>query len=452
MRILKPAAMNNVELTNLKEASSYTNNDIAKMAKKIVLNIYISGWRSGEINIGLSLDKDDPLFNIDTLFDKLLFKVKNLLMAINKDLDFKVNLNINFGDGLLKNDTNTVRYLIDKEGLSNLYKLQEKMRQHHYGQLFFHESSYDPTHWDLSQVIRANNHIDNLIKKIEENNLSPFEALLFICTWAQKNLCFKDSYLDDGGFSHEKNNTIVSALNTKGVMCVGFSQFVMAIVKRLSFDYFKDGSILMPNGMMAVSFREPKLNGKEPFSADHSQSKYYLIDKKYQMEGEVIADVLGTSCFFGAEIDNNITLITLNPISTFSGIKSRNNSYKIYRADSAEAGFVEQVGSKFYVNGKSQRKVLKEANINAQIAENLQIKKISPTLLKKAYNKIIPLVFHELKAGDIIAPEVIGEKINKHQLNLSVQDNTLKIRNNLPGYLCTTIKNMYRTTDEERLL
>ncbi len=395
--MLKDAPICRTALTyNVKDALS-SDEDISATAKKIVNSLdeyHKRKWNNFKIEINLSLEKGASIYKIDEYFERLLSEIQ-------KTHEINVNIVVNFNEEKLgKHD---VRYLLDDTELINLAKLQETLHKFGTGQLLFRESQYGKC-WDLTQVIKTNNCIQDLVETIKENKLSPFEALLFICTWAQKNI----NYYDTDSVS-ENTNTIAAAVNNKKVRCVGFSQFVTAVVKSLGLEYLQEDNALFANGTINVAYEETKDGKTKYFCSDHSQSKCYLIDKKYDIHGEVIADALGFKeyGFDLRKLDNNTTLLTMSPITTFSSLQEKNPYYKIYPGDYETCDVKKYDGIFFHnikIDGESQRKVLKETKINAKISKGLQQNGICFSSYTKAYKKVIPLIFPELKPGDIVAP------------------------------------------------
>lgn len=409
---------------NVKDALS-SDEDISTIAKKIVnrLNDFDKKkWNKIKLEINLSLEKGASIYKIDEYFERLLSEIQ-------KTNEVSVDVLVNFGEKKLGKDD--VRYLLDDSEIINLVKLQEKIHKLGTGQLLFREFPYGDC-WNLTQVIKTNNCIQDIAQTIKENNLSPFEALLFICTWAQKNIEY--FYADVDGIN-EKINTIVAAVNNQKIRCVGFSQFVMAVVKRLGVDYLQDDNVLMANGTISVAYKKEEWRGKKGFCSNHSQLKCYIVDKKYNIDGEVIADALGFDGY-GIDlrkIDGDITLLAMSPIATFSRLKSRNKQYKIY-SGGLENSKIEGEGlffTKIHVDGKSQRQVLKETKINSRVAETLQQHGIPSRLYTQAYGKIIPLIFPEVKPGDIIAPipTFLDDEKKSWQVDKTISISQNEIRN-----------------------
>lgn len=397
---------------NVKDALS-SDKDIQTLANRIVKKYApqkAERWKTIDLTIDLTLEKGASIYKIDEYFARIFAEIQ-------KHHELNVNIYINFGENKLGRDN--VRYLLDDQELINLKKLQQTIHKFCKGQLYFKEIKNSETCWDLEQVIKTNNCIHNLAEIIKDNKLSPFEALLFICTWAQKNI----SYYDVAKSADETTNTIVAAVNNLEIKCVGFSQFVTAVVKCLGSEYLAQDNLLMPNGTINVAYEKIEYDGKKFFCPNHSQSKCYLIDKKYGIDGEVIADALGVmrSAPKLRKLSGDISLLAMIPITTFSKLKEDNELYNIYSGDKESEKF-NKLFSKIYVDGKGQGQILREAKRNEKIATSLEQHGISSRLYTSAYEKIIPLIFQELKSGDMIAPipEIIDARTNSCRFDKTI--------------------------------
>ncbi len=393
----------NLSTKILKECTNHTSKSITK-------------WKElNQLQINLTLKKDGSLYKIDEYFSKLLTEIQ-------KQKNIKVDITINFGEGII--NKNDIRYLLDGNQIKNLSKLQQTLHKICKGNLYFNEVAESDTRWTLDDVIKANTCINDLAKTITDNNLSPFEALLFVCTWAQKNINYHET--DD----FEKTNTIVAGINNLRITCVGFSQFVNAVIKRISPNFLSDDNFIMSDGTINVSYGKSNIMNKEIFVSNHSQGKYYIADTKYNIDGEVIADVLGFPNY-GIDMRNlgNIALLSMRPITTVSQLKKYNELYKIF------SGNIEQssISNRFFnifIDGKTQSKILKETRRNEKISLGLEQQEIDWNLYTEAYKKIIPLVFPEAQTGDVIAPKVLffdKEKTKyEYDKTICISDNETK--------------------------
>ncbi len=371
-----------------------TDEDIKKIVKKFNKKIRDVEDDNELFEIGLTLEKGASIYKIDDYFSRILSELK-----LPEKTKFRVV--VNFGDKKL--GKNNVRYLLGKAESANLIRLQQVLEKHN-GTLFFSEKEEPNVLWTLNNVLKANDGVYDLAKTIKENNLSPFEALLYICTWEQKNIQYDWSRHD----RRELYNTIVSAMNNKSVRCVGFSQLVKAVVDVLGVDYLQEDKCLMNVETLMVGSDKEQKGNLSYFSPSHSQSKYYLIDKKYDIEGEIIADPLSSyeDYYYLWKLANNITVISMRPLNTFSKIKDELGDYKIYDFNNKECikGYIKR--NKVIIEGKTQSKILKDTEKKEKISIALEQKNISEAVLKQAYEKIIPLVFPEAQAGDLIVPVI----------------------------------------------
>lgn len=409
---------------------------------KNINNQNLGKWQNVNVSIRLTLKKGGNIDKIDEYVDSIVKEFKKVHNCAIK------NVYVNFGEKKL--GKKNVRYLIDENGLENLVKLQSVAKKYQ-AELLFGEMD-SSTRWNLQQVIKANKCVNDLAKNIKDNNLSPFEALLYICTWLQKNIKYNEAELEND----ETTNTIVGAVNNLKIRCVGFSQFVLAVVEVLKDYGYENGDILKSSGSISVSYSPTYIEACKVYASNHSQTMFYIKDKKYNIDGEVIADPLGFKNY-GFDLrktDKGITAITLSPLATFSRLKQSNKLYKIYSGNlemSSVLVTITPLHSKYHVDGKNKKQVLKETRQNAKLARKSEQHGISQSQLDRAYNKIIPLIFKEAKEGDMIAPKPTFTEENwECDKTIAVCDNETK------NFWEKMINNNDNTTtvfnDDERIL
>lgn len=359
-----------------------------QIAKDIIKKINKADKRSKKYGVRIDLSIKNGMYQLDSFFKKLLTEIK-------KSCDVPINVIANFGKYRIgKND---VRYLFDGSELKELARLRTTLHALGDGSLLFSETQ-DGNYWTLTQVLEANSCIQGLAQTVKENDLSPFEALLFVCTWAQKNL--DRNY--DTEKADETTNTIIAAVENKKILCVGFSQFVMAVVQSLEKEWVEGNRL----GIETIPVAFDKNEEHDIYVSKHAQSKCYLVDKKYNINGEVIADVHGFRNGLWLTATDNGTILTVRPISIFSEIASNHNLYKIYTQRNMEKSKRKRISSLKLdlIDNKTQTQILMQTKINAMLAKTLESHDIHNETFDEAYEKIIPLVFPEAKPGDLIAP------------------------------------------------
>lgn len=328
--------------------------------------------------------------------------VTKLIDELQLENQFVTKVVINFDNYELNNAS----YLIDDKDIKYLLELEKCLEEKNVKLSFseFAGSSSDAgTSWNLEQVIKANSFIDDLVKTIKENDLSPIEATIYTLIWERKNLSYDDLQNDC-----EKANTLMSAVINKKVMCVGFSDFLQAVLMKLQ-PFYNTSKYKLSNVKKEgnITGKEPeKFQGENIYNCNHCQVSVYIKDKKYNKKGKYILDgnaSVPTGLYF--IFDNNRAFIPrfgsfLIPselreyIDEYNLVVAKNNFSDIIN-DYQEEGEVKIncIPYKTYMdeNKKYTEKFIKEEGEMLTGEEFSQV-----------YIKILPLVFPELKKGDII--------------------------------------------------
>lgn len=235
-----------------------------------------SAWVNGKTNFCFTFPSGTQITKEE------IDKVIEFLKQARESSNFAMGeINISFGQR--KVGMEEVRYRKDKVTLENLAYLDESVKNLG-GKVYFSEfynSFNNSSKWDFDQLKKANECVDNLAKTIKDRNLSPFEAVLFVSAWSSKNL----SYNNDGK-NLEDNNTIVSAVTNKFIRCVGFSEFVNAVLNSAGFDKETQG-MLAAQKISCTTDKDSEGN----IVPNHCQSLIHLEDKQYGINGNYICDV-----------------------------------------------------------------------------------------------------------------------------------------------------------------
>lgn len=177
--------------------------------------------------------------------------------------------------------------------------------------------------WSFDQLKKANDCIDELARTIEKNNLSPFEAVLFVSAWANKNLKYNDQdvYL-------ELTNTIIAAANRQKVKCVGFTEFINAVLNSV---HFSNENGIIDVKKISCTTKKDEFGNILP---NHSQSLIYINDKKYNINGGYICDVNAVNFIGNLAEQINKTIAELGAempkIQPFNSLCLRNlNEYRM---------------------------------------------------------------------------------------------------------------------------
>ena len=258
-----------------------------------------SKWIKGKIIVNFTIPLDPTkgieYDHIPTDFNSELYTLIEGVAGGQYGLDEVV---VDFGESV--RDEYSDRYDIGENLSPKIYKINESIKRYG-GKLYFSEFHgrdrfYNGTKWTYEQVLKANDKIEELSEEIKKNNLSPFEAVLYVCSWARKNVVYnEDESLDD----KEINNTIISAINNGFTQCVGFSELINVVLNKAGFSV--PNLTDMPSPGIVEDFSSESLsarkisvrlkNESDNISGNHCQSLISINDDKYNVHGEYVCDV-----------------------------------------------------------------------------------------------------------------------------------------------------------------
>ena len=231
----------------------------------------IAALESNESNIHcIGLDRDSVTReNIDAL-KKHILELKKAGAEVHVAVD---------GNMHTKSNDSQTDYLYTKEEIELLNELDSFLMENDMKPIKICEvgrvdslEDFDKG-WTLQQVATANNKIDSIVERIKENNLSPFEAMLYIHKLAST---FK---YNDGGLS-ETPRVLPSILNSDKIVCSGYATFVKAIVDKLNMPGLKCDLV------GCSIYKGNKING-------HTHNLVTIKDPKYDIDGSYVED----ACF-----------------------------------------------------------------------------------------------------------------------------------------------------------
>lgn len=141
--------------------------------------------------------------------------------------------------------------------------------------------------WSLQQSSSATEVIDEVVKKIKEMELSPFETMLCIHKFATQFIYKKSK---EG--SEEKGRVLPSILNQPYIVCSGYSTFVKAIVDKLDMPSLKCDFLSCALVKDLDNFKFYDDEGKRDFDkfSYHSHILTKIKDDKYNIDGFYIED------------------------------------------------------------------------------------------------------------------------------------------------------------------
>lgn len=224
-------------------------------------------------NIMFVVEKDDifkDLESIKTTAVDLLEKGYNVTFCIHKAMVET------------KNDENA-NYIYSSQEFEKIIELDKFLKTKGMKEsiIFDEFSQFGPEEdyksagnfWTLEQVILANEKVDSVVKFIKDNNLSPYEAMLFIHRYITSVFKYTEGKLGEA-------STIVGAYNNNKIICSGYSSLTKAIIDKLG---YKD---------LSCDFISCGLYSKFPFKklGSHSQIVVHIKDEKYGIDGHYIND------------------------------------------------------------------------------------------------------------------------------------------------------------------
>ena len=146
-----------------------------------------------------------------------------------------------------KKNESQADYLYSTETINNLVQINNRLQAkgmkkqicfNEYSKVEY-EDQFDNS-WELNDVIKANRSIDNIVAKIKESKLSPFEAMVYIHKYITSNFQYTES---TGHGSWEKSRVLPSIFVEGKIVCSGYASFVKAIIDKLNDPNLKCGFV-----------------------------------------------------------------------------------------------------------------------------------------------------------------------------------------------------------------
>ena len=163
--------------------------------------------------------------------------------------------------------SSALRYYTSDE-FDKLLKV-EKYIQKKYNKDYELKFVQDDLVFNKRQIINANSKIEDIAKYIKKKKLSPYETILYLNTLLGTLL-----YNESPKNTSESRN-VYSILNSKKIVCVGYSMLFNAIVKELN------------NKDLKSVTETAKISSR----SYHSINCVYINDKKYKKEGYYKLDI-----------------------------------------------------------------------------------------------------------------------------------------------------------------
>lgn len=245
---LFPASQLNDEITFLKNRQlSYKRNE----SKKVIIAL-----------------------NSNFISKEIMDKVKRVIDELT---DEGIKIYFAIDDSMVKRSNDSeVNYVYTRKEIELLVDIDAYLRAKGHSELLINENNLVTSYneyiqgWSLGKVIIANKKIDEIVNYIKKNNLSPFEAMLYIHKWAS-------SFEYKEGDKTEISRILPSVLNSSNIVCSGYASLVKAVVDKLNISNLK---CEMVGGFLI----------KGSFTSAHCHNIVHIKDDKYDINGSYIED------------------------------------------------------------------------------------------------------------------------------------------------------------------
>lgn len=240
-----------------------------------------------------NLDSQNNIIAVSA--DEVLFfadKIKAKVLELAKQ-GHRVNVVI---DGCAQTEwlmeNQRIEYNFDTQKLLKLIDLQSELQKVGMTEPikfneFFQTTKYSDlkTCWTLEQVIDANNKIDNIVRRIQDLKLSPYETMIYIHKYLTQNFEYGFHTLKISDMlvgTHrktERNRSIVAALQDNKTICAGYASMTKAIIDRLNIP-----------GLKCDYQNASVWNKKKKCIGGHALTLVTIEDSKYNINGSYLND------------------------------------------------------------------------------------------------------------------------------------------------------------------
>lgn len=216
-----------------------------------------------------------------------LITLDNVKRLINISKELKLPFKLYVSDGTKFNDDYTINVsmLFDDETIDRFIEINNYLVENNECELKFLEDYLNPNlAWSLEQIITANDSVNSIKNFIENNKLTPFEAVAFIHKIVISTFQYNESE-EDSLFSR----SLIGIMNTDYIVCVGFATFVKAVVDKLGLAGLScetyTGFIEREDEHSELSEYMYFLSGEA-----HMQNLVKIADEKYGVYGAYVLD------------------------------------------------------------------------------------------------------------------------------------------------------------------
>ena len=207
-------------------------------------------------------------------------KLKFVMLFSKKDfLDLEFDEIKRILSNVFKENIKPNQIVISIEGKSNFTKREWEKVEEFYS--FFNSKNIEFGFEDLNrtftpfEILNARKQINDMAKKFQNKNLSPFEKLVGVYS-----LVTQRQYIAENSEEHwSQSRSIYGVLNSDRMVCVGYSSLIKEIMKKLE----KNNIIVFSNNVGCSK-------DNKTLCALHRNLIVYCKDEKYNIEGYYYLD------------------------------------------------------------------------------------------------------------------------------------------------------------------
>lgn len=264
--------------------------------------------------------------------------------------------------------------------------------------------------WTIKDVVKANRSIDNIVNNIKEQNLSPFETMVYIHKYITSNFSYQEGAM-------EECRVIPGIFKTNNIVCSGYASLVKAIVDKLDIPELK-ASILGCDFYRKSLFCEAE--------GGHCHNLIYIKDERYNIDGYYIED----ACWDAKTDDKQQGQGVAHCMYPVGDLQHMRGMYYVQqeKQDRLSALMFDQEAAKKYVSAicKASKGEKPESEIKQYFDRIKKIKTGADVVVKYKNNSTpIPTTDYEAALHVVLAKFKLCEpdKIEETKRNILLQSN-----------------------------
>ena len=204
------------------------------------------------------------------------------LFNISKELNRTPNFYLRGGDYYACSDD--ILFLFKDSSLERIKEINDYLINLGIEELRFVETDgLDEAYFNMYELINAHQRINQMVKVVKDNDLSPLEAICFLYYIVCKSFFYQED--EDNPINAR---SIIGVLNTNKIVCVGYSSLIKAMVDKLENKNLKAETLTIK--IIDSDEKENVMSGYIEAGGGHMQNVIIIKDDKYQVEGAYILD------------------------------------------------------------------------------------------------------------------------------------------------------------------